>query len=69
MLSNAHEKKDPNEPIPEWISICTMLSQNAVHPDAKGTMTLQKLTGCRKKKEKRKKVKVTQRKKEKSEES
>jgi len=27
--------------LPEWICICAMLSQNAVHPDAKGTMMLQ----------------------------
>jgi len=57
MLSNAHKKNDPNEPIPEWISIWTMLSQNAVHPDAKGTMTLQKLVDAARKRKSGRKLK------------
>jgi len=63
MLSNAHEK---NEPIPKWISIWTMLSQNAAHPDAKGTMTLQKLVDAARKRKSGRKLKCPQKKQKKS---
>jgi len=41
MLSNSNES---DELLPEWISICTMISQNTAYLTYQGTMMLQKLT-------------------------
>jgi len=40
MLSNGTRARKQMIILPQWMCICAMRSQNAVHPDAKGTMTL-----------------------------
>jgi len=41
MLSKGKSARKHKIILPEWICICAMRSQNAAHPDAKGTMMLQ----------------------------